>query len=822
MIGPRIAVGLAVAVLVSGVGLIGSGVVKPGAFMDDPLDVETFDSRQDFVSYLEESPSTLGGFTSRAQSAQDNFQGQAETGSGGTTVDRYSTTNVQEEGIQEPDILKTDGEHFYMSPQGPSFGGFVGGGRVRPSIYYPYDRVEPNTSIINTLPVTNMTEQAEIEGNGRMLLYEDTLIQLRGDAVKAFDVSDPSSPSQAWNRSINGSIVAARRQGGTVYLVVEQSIDTDRPCPIRPTASVTVDCTEVYHPKQPVSTDTTYTVLELEAGSGEVTDSTSLVGSSRRSVVYMADDAIYVTYLERESEIDIFIDFMLEEATDIISDEVERTFRNLSRSDVDRMTKYRRLSGAWENFTRNMSFDERQRIQEKLRNRLGNYTKEHRREFASTGIIRVGIGDGVTVEETGKVPGVTLDQFSMDAYQGRLRIATTVGTFGSLGTGTSTANDVYVLNEDLSVQGSVKGMGLTERIYAVRFIRDKGYVVTFRRVDPFHVLDLSDPSNPELQGTLKLPGFSSYLHPLDEDRILGVGEEDGQVKVVVFDVSDPSSPSIADQTVLEGYSSEIGRTHHAFLIDRKHKVFFVPGGDGGYVFSYDNGLDRVMTVNLSDPVRARYVNNYLYVFSERKVAVINESSWKQVNTMRFREEPERDPYDPPTFDPEPTRGLTSDLNLSRFTLVGDRIPNGDFSDAEMVGDQNVSIAGWTATNGKTGYIRTRDGRLDGQSIGTGWIQNGFGDTASISTQVNLSGIEAIGLDAAGTTGNPHRSKIVLEVDGARQGTFITSPEYNMTYQNLGVALNRSYTGMHTLTIRWDQVTGDNLGNSYIDSVRAYR
>ena len=95
----------------------------------------------------------------------------------------------------------------------------------------------------------------------------------------------------------------------------------------------------------------------------------------------------------------------------------------------------------------------------------------------------------------------------------------------------------------MKIEGSVVDLGQGERIYSVRFIEDKGYVVTFKQVDPFYVLDLSDPMNPEKKGELKIPGYSSYLHPITKDKILGIGEENNKVKISLFDVSDPADPS---------------------------------------------------------------------------------------------------------------------------------------------------------------------------------------------------------------------------------------------------------------------------------------
>ncbi len=227
----------------------------------------------------------------------------------------------------------------------------------------------------------------------------------------------------------------------------------------------------------------------------------------------------------------------------------------------------------------------------------------------------------------------------MDEYQDNLRIATTTGRsnilpgFGRRG---ESFNDVYILDENLKQTGSVLNLGLTEQIYSVRFIEDKGYVVTFRRIDPFYVLNLADPQKPQLKGELKIPGYSSYLHPINKDKILGIGEEDNKVKISLFDVSDPSNPTETAKYNLDEYFSEIAQTHHAFLLDDKFKIFFLPGSRGGYIFSYDNNqLELVKAVSNIRARRAIFINDYLYIIGDDRIIVINETDWQEVNQLKF-------------------------------------------------------------------------------------------------------------------------------------------------------------------------------------------
>jgi uncharacterized secreted protein with C-terminal beta-propeller domain len=249
----------------------------------------------------------------------------------------------------------------------------------------------------------------------------------------------------------------------------------------------------------------------------------------------------------------------------------------------------------------------------------------------------------LNIDSTGSVPGKLLNQFSLDEYKGNLRAATNVGEsflnwgfgFGA-GNSDNTANDVYILGDDLKTRGSVTDLGKGEKIFGVRFIEDKGYVVTFKQVDPLYVLDLADPMNPAKKGELKIPGYSSYLHPITKDKILGVGEENNQVKISLFDVSDPQNPREISKYNLDEYYSEISATHHAFLLDAKHQIFFLPGSKGGYVFSYaGDNLTLAKAVSDIQAKRAIYIDNFLYVIGENKLVVLDEGNWEKVSELEL-------------------------------------------------------------------------------------------------------------------------------------------------------------------------------------------
>lgn len=172
---------------------------------------------------------------------------------------------------------------------------------------------------------------------------------------------------------------------------------------------------------------------------------------------------------------------------------------------------------------------------------------------------------------SGRVRGHLLNQFSMSEHDGRLRVATTEGFPGADGGSESLVTVLEDRAGTLATVGEVGDLGRGERIYAVRFQGEVGYVVTFRQTDPLYTIDLSDPARPRVVGELKIPGYSAYLHPVGEDLLLGVGQdatEQGRrlgAQVSLFDVSDPAHPERLDQAALGQGSTQAEFDHHAFL-----------------------------------------------------------------------------------------------------------------------------------------------------------------------------------------------------------------------------------------------------------------
>jgi hypothetical protein len=175
---------------------------------------------------------------------------------------------------------------------------------------------------------------------------------------------------------------------------------------------------------------------------------------------------------------------------------------------------------------------------------------------------------------SGEIGGYLLNQFSLSEKDGYLRVAATDQPLWWGTDQTESESSVAVLTErsgQLVEVGRVGGLGKGERIYAVRFLGDLGYVVTFRQIDPLYVVDLSDPTAPVVRGELKIPGFSSYLHPIGAGTLLGIGQDadsEGRTlgtQLSVFDVSDSANPSRLQHLTFGQSWSSAEYDHHAFL-----------------------------------------------------------------------------------------------------------------------------------------------------------------------------------------------------------------------------------------------------------------
>jgi hypothetical protein len=227
---------------------------------------------------------------------------------------------------------------------------------------------------------------------------------------------------------------------------------------------------------------------------------------------------------------------------------------------------------------------------------------------------------------SGEVEGSLLNQYSLSEYNGHLRVATTVGQPSVPNAPQQSQSVVTVLargDNSLTKVGRVEGLGKGERIYAVRFFGSVGYVVTFRQVDPLYTLDLSQPANPRVVGELKITGYSAYLHPVGDGKVLGVGQEATDQgrrlgsQVSLFDVANPAAPNRLAQHQIEGGSSEVEYDAHAFLYWPARNLVVVP----------------VMETKIARSMNGQYSPNYALVLRIEQGRLVEAGRVSHANGM---------------------------------------------------------------------------------------------------------------------------------------------------------------------------------------------
>ena len=285
-------------------------------------------------------------------------------------------------------------------------------------------------------------------------------------------------------------------------------------------------------------------------------------------------------------------------------------------------------------------------------------------------IIRLAYKDG-NIKATGRtvIEGVVGDTFAIDEYKGYLRIAVTVekmkGTCEKVGVRYYNGNiwieeevndlvwrdyseykqlsALYVLDDELKAVGSIPDLKEDEKVYGVRFDGDIAYVVTYRQMDPLFTIDLSNPSEPKVLGTLKIPGFSTYLHKWSENKLIGIGYEDGwQVKVSTFDITDKTDVKEVDVCVLQGvYAAEALYNHKAIFVSPEKNLLGFEVNSGIYkVFRYvGDTLTEVISCELyldrSEEVRGLYIGEYIYIVAQNSgVCVYRMSDFEQVSAVQ--------------------------------------------------------------------------------------------------------------------------------------------------------------------------------------------
>jgi len=467
-----------------------------------------------------------------------------KTGAGGGTDTDFSTTNVQVEGVDEADIVKNDARYIYT----------IRGNEVR--IVDTKDASGSMKEIARIKAVDENFSPTDMYLDGNRLIVlgstygdipaeETTMSTMRGimppyyyyrDYTKniILDVTDHAAPKIERTVRFDGYLSQSRRIGNKLYLVLN---DEPRYWLMR----------EQF--------------LPVDAILPKFADSAR--GDIEKNVVG-CDQVQYFPGFQRPNYMTVAV-VPTDDTTKNVSAQVflgDAEQIHMSPESLYVTTgAYDGTSGYWN----------------------WDFTQIYKFALSDTGVEQKG---------TARVRGRVLNQFSMDEYQNHFRIATTNNnwTDGS----NNSENAVYVLDEAMKIVGSVLDIAPGETIYSARFMGDRAYLVTFKQVDPFFVLDLKVPNAPKILGALKIPGWSNYLHPYDANHVIGIGRDvpedtsstDGRttwqnvqgLKMSMFDVTDPANPVEQFKTTLgvSGTYSDIFYNHKALLFDKEKNLLAFP------------------------------------------------------------------------------------------------------------------------------------------------------------------------------------------------------------------------------------------------------
>ncbi len=576
----------------------------------------------------------------------------------------YSTTNVQVSGVDEADIVKTDGEYIYA----------VSGNDVVIVRAYPAEGSE----IVSKIELDSAPQNIYLNGDslavyGQKWNFEnekalnDILMPIGRTSftyLKIYDISDRKKPKEARSLYFEGSNANSRMIGDYIYLVtssypyygyMRQAEDEDIIAPLIIEDGEILNnggkdiackgCPNMYYFDIPYNsyTYTTISSINIKDTSEKVKSEVFLLDQSQNNI-YVSEKNIYITYTKYVNEeslmYDISMGLVKEFMYPVLSakdremvTEIENT-KNYILSPEEKFAKIGLIMQKYEKEFAGREEELTKELEKRVKKRYEDISKE----LEKTVIHKIAISSGdLKYDTSGEVTGMVLSQFSMDENAGYFRIATTKNRTWSNFAGNSgeSYSNIYVLDGSMKVVGKVEDIARGEQIYSVRFMQGRAYMVTFKQTDPLFVIDLKDSADPKILGKLKVPGFSSYLHPYDETTLIGLGKESdetgriiGGVKLSLFDVSDVENPKELDKYVIGDSSSDslAINEHKAFLFSKDKNLLVIPvsvqglsplATDQGISLQEQEMMVRPMPVPPTSPMPPAYSKyfNGAYVFS---------------------------------------------------------------------------------------------------------------------------------------------------------------------------------------------------------------
>jgi len=575
----------------------------------------SFKSYEDFSSFLNNCSSTSyysysDDFRIKAPNIVEmDIAMEAVTVAGGSngdlkTID-FSETNIQVQGVDEPDTVKTDGTYIYI----------VSGQKVFIVLARPAEDAE----VLSIISV-NFTVRDIFVNEDRLVLFGDLYtydypvkVMIDSDIeseisipapwystsstnIHVYDISDRENPELKKDIVVGGNYYNARMIGDYVYLITNQYSYNLRTCyetndTIVPMITINgearkIPLSDICCIDVPSSSLTlTHIVsLNIKDDTEDVVDKIFTLGNTQ--TMYVSQNNIYITYQRTRSDYSAMQEIIDEVVIPLLSEKLQNDIKVARDFEISDYNKNQVVDWILEGFYNTLDSEERNNIETEIQKRI------HR-----TVIHKISVEDG-SIEYlcNGTVPGRALNQFSMDEHNGFFRIATQIDSYWASNIKKST--NVYILDENLERVSEIENIAPGENMHSARFMGNRAYLVTFKNIDPFFVLDLSDPENPEVLGELKIPGYSDYLHPYDETHIIGIGKDADEtidedrihaedsvyytaikgVKIALFDVSDPENPKEVSKVTIgdRGTSTEVLNDHKALLFDREKELLVLP------------------------------------------------------------------------------------------------------------------------------------------------------------------------------------------------------------------------------------------------------
>ncbi|MBI2451937.1 beta-propeller domain-containing protein [Candidatus Pacearchaeota archaeon] len=606
-------------------------IFYPEIIVSEEGGLKNFGSVEELKGFLKENSGTEGyGYygagiakaTADVGAPQAALESSDSAVSEGQRASDYSQTNIQVEGVDEPDIVKNDGKYIYTASRNKVIivGAFPAeemqivselnfSENVR-NIFINEDKlivfIESYNYITREIPceigILEAERAIEVDSDSALPgpkgiiapvpIPEPSCGGYNEPKTPAYiyDISDRENPEKESEIVVDGNYIDARMIDNYVYLISNKWINLygfNLPSYSINGVASKVAPEEIYYFDSPDDSYVFTSVSAIDIESGELNKKVFLIGST--NTIYVSEDNIYLTAMKRLSQRD-HLEKYVNVLVNVLPADEEEKIREIENSDKYTGEKLREMNRVLSKYIDSLDVEERSEFAERFEEEMNKFYEEIYRESEKTVIHKINVEElDIDYVAEGEVNGRVLNQFSMDEFKGTFRITTTTGeVWGWRGETGKSQNHLYVLDSDMNVIGKVEGLAEGERIYSTRFIGERAYIVTFKKIDPLFVIDLSNPEEPKVLGYLKITGYSDYLHPYDENHIIGIGKETRGgneqfswyqgLKISLFDVSDFENPKEVAKIEIgdRGTDSYALQDHKAFLFDKERNLLVIP------------------------------------------------------------------------------------------------------------------------------------------------------------------------------------------------------------------------------------------------------